>query len=41
MTCPVVLAYAANDTDEFQRQTKTFAAGLAEKGRPPELVALS
>jgi arylformamidase len=38
MTFPVLLAYAANDTDEFQRQTKAFAKGLAERGRLTKLL---
>ena len=28
MSCPVVLGYAERDTDEFQRQTREFAAAL-------------
>lgn len=39
ITCPVLLAYAAKDTDEFQRQTKEFAAGLAKNGRLIKLLA--
>jgi arylformamidase len=38
ITCPVLLAYAENDTDEFQRQTLAFAEGLAKAGRLDKLI---
>jgi arylformamidase len=38
INCPVLLAYADNDTDEFQRQTKEFATGLAKAGRLQKLL---
>jgi arylformamidase len=38
MKCPVLMLYAQNDTDEFQRQTKEFAAGLAKTGRLTRLI---
>lgn len=31
--CPVFIGYAENDTDEFQRQSRVFAAALNEVGR--------
>jgi arylformamidase len=31
--CPVFIGYAENDTDEFQRQSREFAAALNEVGR--------
>jgi arylformamidase len=31
--CPVFIAYAEHDTDEFQRQSRAFAAALAQAGR--------
>jgi arylformamidase len=31
--CPVIVAYADNDTDEFQRQSREFAAALDKAGR--------
>jgi arylformamidase len=33
INCPVFIAYAEHDTDEFQRQSCAFAAALAEAGR--------
>lgn len=33
MRCPVVIAYAESDTDEFQRQSREFAAALRRAGR--------
>jgi len=33
MSCPVVIAYAEHDTDEFQRQSREFAAALRNAGR--------
>lgn len=38
MPCPVTLAYAENDTDEFQRQSREFAAALKQAGRLQKLV---
>lgn len=38
MKCPVLMLYAQNDTDEFQRQTKEFALGLAQTGRLTRLI---
>ena len=36
--CPVLMAYAQNDTDEFRRQTREFAAGLEKAGRLTKLI---
>jgi arylformamidase len=36
--CPLTLAYAQNDTDEFRRQTQAFAARLQASGRPVSLI---
>jgi arylformamidase len=33
LKCPVVIAYAECDTDEFQRQSREFAAALRRVGR--------
>lgn len=33
MPCPVTMAYAENDTDEFQRQTREFARALEKAGK--------
>jgi arylformamidase len=38
--CPVIVAYAENDTDEFQRQSREFAAALDRAGRLQELMHL-
>lgn len=36
--CPVVVGYAEHDTDEFQRQSREFAAALETAARPGRLV---
>ena len=36
--CPVVLGYGTQESPEFQRQTKDFAAALAAAGKPHELI---
>ena len=36
--CPVLMAYGEHDTDEFRRQTREFAAGLARTGRLTKLI---
>jgi arylformamidase len=36
--CPVVLAYAEGDTDEFRRQSEAFAQALRSAGRLVELI---
>src|SRR4051812_44371686 len=33
MKCPVIIGYAEYDTDEFQRQSREFAAALKQAGR--------
>ena len=33
VSCPVTIAYAENDTDEFRRQSREFAAALERAGR--------
>jgi arylformamidase len=38
--CPVIVAYAENDTDEFQRQSREFAAALDRAGRLQKLMHL-
>jgi arylformamidase len=38
--CPVIVAYAEQDTDEFQRQSREFAAGLEQAGRLTQLMRL-
>ena len=38
--CPVIIAYAENDTDEFQRQSREFAAALDKAGRLTRLMRL-
>ncbi len=38
MRCAVLMAYAQNDTDEFRRQTREFAAGLRQAGRLTKLI---
>lgn len=40
MKCPITLVYAENDTDEFRRQTRAFAAALEEAGRLTRLVLI-
>ena len=37
-TAPVVLAYGSEETPEFQRQTRDFAAALRAANRPVELL---
>jgi arylformamidase len=38
MSCPAVVGYAEHDTDEFQRQTREFAAALEKAGKLQRLV---
>jgi arylformamidase len=38
MPCPVLLAHAENDTDEFRRQTLAFAGALEKAGRLHKLI---
>lgn len=38
--CPVIVAYAEHDTDEFQRQSREFAGGLDKAGRLSKLMRL-
>lgn len=38
MPCPVLMAYAENDTDEFRRQTRSFSAALEKAGRLQALI---
>jgi arylformamidase len=38
MPCPVLMAYAENDTDEFRRQTQEFARALETAGRLQKLL---
>jgi arylformamidase len=38
MPCPVLMAYAENDTNEFRRQTQAFAAALEKAGRLQKLI---
>jgi arylformamidase len=39
--CPVLLFYAENDTDEFKRHTREFAAAVKKAGRLSDLVLVS
>jgi arylformamidase len=36
--CPVTIAYAEHDTDEFRRQSREFAAALEKAGRLQQLI---
>jgi arylformamidase len=36
--CPMIIAYAEHDTDEFQRQSREYAAALAKAGRLSKLI---
>jgi arylformamidase len=38
VAAPVILAYGTEETPEFQRQSREFAAALAAAGRPVELL---
>jgi arylformamidase len=38
--CPVLVAYAEGDTDEFQRHSREFAAALRKAGKLSDLVRL-
>jgi arylformamidase len=38
LSCPVVLAFGTNESPEFIRQTKEFAAALQAAGKPVELI---
>jgi arylformamidase len=38
--CPVIVAYAEHDTDEFQRQSREFAAALDRAGRLQKVLRL-
>lgn len=38
MKCPVLMAHAQHDTDEFRRQTREFAAALKTVGRLTKLI---
>lgn len=38
LNCPVVLAYGTQETPEFQRQSRDFAAALKAAGKPVELL---
>jgi arylformamidase len=35
---PILLAYGTNETPEFQRQSRDFAAAVQAKGRPVQLL---
>ncbi len=37
LSCPLLVAYAERDTDEFQRQSRAFATALAARNRLAEL----
>jgi arylformamidase len=39
--CPVIIAYSERDTDEFQRQSRAFAAALERAGRLSSCIRLS
>ena len=38
LTCPLVIAYAASESPEFQRQARDFAAAVRNAGKPVELL---
>jgi arylformamidase len=38
LTCPLVIAYAASESPEFQRQSRDFAAAARKAGKPVELL---
>ena len=38
IVAPIVLVYGSNETPEFQRQSRDFAAALEQAGKPVELV---
>ena len=38
--CPLVVGYGSAETDEFQRQSRGFAAAWSERGMPCELVEM-
>jgi len=39
--CPLVIGYGSLETDEFQRQSKTFAAAWSERGYSCQLVEMA
>lgn len=38
LATPLILAYGSLDTPEFQRQSRDFAAAVAQAGKPVELI---
>lgn len=40
IACPIIVAYAEGDTDEFRRQSREFAAALDKAGRLQKLIEL-
>jgi arylformamidase len=38
LNCPLVVAYGTQETPEFQRQGRDFAAALTKAGKPHELI---
>ena len=38
LACPVTVAYGTQETPEFQRQSRDFAAEIAAAGKPVRLV---
>lgn len=40
IACPIIVAYAEGDTDEFRRQSREFVAALDKAGRLQELMEL-
>jgi arylformamidase len=41
ISCPVIIAYAEHDTDEFQRQSREYAAALDKAGRLGRLMRMA
>ena len=39
LRAPVVVTYGSNETPDFQRQSRDFAAAVKAAGKPAELVA--
>ena len=40
LNCPVVLVHGTNETPEFQRQSRDFAAAVTAAGKPATLVVM-
>jgi arylformamidase len=38
LNCPVIVAYGTQETPEFQRQARDFAAAIKSAGKPVQLI---